>query len=117
MKEYFLVPGDILEMPDTEQNIRLCKKANNEDFYLLVLKNGKPSWIDISVFTLCDYDRCPAHEVSCELCFSGCHNYKEVVLALCDKTIECGEWKEIIVPYDNLGHTETVKIVQMKFKQ
>lgn len=115
MKEYGLIVGDILEMPNTIKDIHI--KQENDDFLLKVLKNGKPFWIDISVFTLCDYDRCPAHEVSCELCFSGCHNYKEVALALCGKTIKCGEWKEIIVPYDNLGNTVTVKIVQMKFKQ
>ena len=116
MKEYFLVPGDILEMPDTEEDIRLCKK-NDEDFYLLVLKNGIPFWLDISAFVLCNSDEFPAHEVSWELFVEGCENYKDTVLYLCGKTIECGEWKQITVPYDDLGNTVTVKIVQMKFKQ
>jgi hypothetical protein len=118
MKEYFLVPGDILEMPDTEQNIRICKKANNKDFYLLVLKNGKPFWLDISIFSLRDYYGHPAHDVCQAIRFEGgCRDFKDDVLAVLGKTIECGEWKEIIVPYDDLGNTETVKIVQMKFKQ
>ena len=117
MREYLLVPGDILEMPDTEENIRVCKK-NDEDFYLLVLKNGKPFWLDISVFSLRDYYGYPAHDVCRTIRFEGgCQDFKDDVFAVLDKTIECGEWKEIIVPYDDLGNTETVKIVQMKFKQ
>lgn len=115
MKEYGLIVGDILEMPDTEKDIRL--KRVNDDFLLAVLKNGKPFWLDISAFILCDSDGCPAHEVSWELYIEGCKNYKDDVLYLCGKTIECGEWKQITVPYDDLGNTVTVKIVQMKFKQ
>lgn len=115
MKEYFLVPGDILEMPDTEQDIHL-RKVNDEVFYLAVFKNGKPFWLDISIFSLRDYYGNPAHDVCRELRYGGCRNFRDDVLAVLGKTIECGEWKEIQVPYDE-ALVETVKIVQMKFKQ
>lgn len=125
MKEYFLVPGDILEMPDTEQNIRICKKANNKDFYLLVLKNGKPFWLDISVFSLRDYYGYPAHDVCRELWDGGCRNFKDDVFAVLGRTIECGEWKQIDVQYlDTISRleeypcsisVELVKIAPLKF--
>jgi hypothetical protein len=115
MKEYFLVPGDILEMPSTVQDIHL--RRVDEDFYLAVIKNGKPSWIDVSVFSLRDYYGYPAHDVCRELRWcGGCRNFRDDVLAVLGRTIECGEWKEIQVPYDD-AFVETVKIVQMKFKQ
>lgn len=117
MKEYGLIVGDILEMPDTEQDIHL-RKVNDEDFYLAVFKNGKPFWLDISVFSLRDYYGYPAHDVCRTIRFEGgCQDFKDDVFAVLGKTIECGEWKEIIVPYDELGNVETVKIVQMEFKQ
>jgi hypothetical protein len=126
MKEYFLVPGDILEMPDTEQNIRICKTTNDEDFYLLVLKNGKPFWLDISIFSLRDYYGYPAHDVCRELRWCGhCLTYADDVLAVLGRTIECGEWKEIDVPYLVTdahmeeyyypGNVERVKIAPLKF--
>ena len=115
MKEYFLVPGDILEMPDTEQDIHL--RRVNEDFYLAVFKNGKPFWLDISIFSLRDCYGYPAHDVCRELRWCGhCRDFRDDVLAVLGRTIECGEWKEIQVHYDE-AFVETVKIVQMKFKQ
>jgi hypothetical protein len=114
MKEYFLVPGDILEMPDTEQDIHL--RRVDEDFYLAVLKNGKPFWLDVSVFSLRDYYGYPAHDVCRELRWCGhCRNFRDDVLAVLGKTIECGEWKEIDVPY-LVTNVEQVKIAPLKFK-
>ena len=116
MKEYGLIVGDILEMPDTEEDIHL--KRVNDDFLLAVFKNGKPFWLDISVFSLRDYYGHPAHDVCRTIRFEGmCQDFRDDILSVLGKTIECGEWKEIIVPYDDLGNTVTVKIVQMKFKQ
>ena len=116
MKEYGLIVGDILEMPDTIEDIRI--KRVNDDYLLGVLKNGKPFWLDISVFNLRDYYGHPAHDVCRTIRFEGmCQDFRDDILAVLGKTLECGEWKEIIVPYDDLGNTVTVKIVQMKFKQ
>lgn len=124
MKEYFLVPGDILEMPDTVECVHIKRVDNN--FYLAVLKNGNPFWLDISVFSLRDYYGYPAHEVCRELRWcGGCQNFKEDVLAVLGRTIECDEWKQIDVPYlDTISRleeypcsisVESVKIAPLKF--
>lgn len=53
MDYYELKSGDVIEFPDTLEDVRICKVQHNpicEDFYMAVLRNGEPYWLPLCEF-------------------------------------------------------------------
>ena len=53
MTYYELSAGDVIEFPDTIEDVRLQKVEHSPicvDYYMLVLRNGEPYW-----FPLCEF--------------------------------------------------------------
>ena len=53
MTYYELKSGDVIEFPETLEDVRLCKVEHDPicvDFYMAVFRNGEPYW-----FPLCEF--------------------------------------------------------------